>query len=99
PSSHQNVLHYCKELGVDLELFINENKMAWIQDDAILDGKPIRNGEFTTNMRGFMAELMGKAMTEVELDQPFTNEEAEIVLGLIRSFGDLGPDMRYTGSD
>lgn len=99
PSTHKNVLHYCQELGVDLELFINENKMAWIQDDAILDGKPIRNGEFTTNVRGFMAELMAKAMTEVELDQPFSNEEAELVLGMIRSFGDLGSDLRYTGSD
>lgn len=99
PSSHKNVLHYCKELGVDLELFINENKMAWIQDDAIMGGKPIRNGEFTTNVRGFMAELMAKAMTELELDQPFTNEEAELVLSMIRSFGDLGADLRYTGSD
>ena len=28
PSSHKNILGYCKELGVDLEVFINENKMA-----------------------------------------------------------------------
>ena len=70
PSTHTNVLHYCKELGVDLELFINENKMAWIQDDNIMGGKPIRNAEFTTNVRGFMAELMSKAMSEVQLDQP-----------------------------
>src|SRR5690606_37253816 len=99
PSSHKNVLHYCQELGVDLELFINENKMAWIQDDAIMGGKPIRNGEFTTNVRGFMAELMAKAMTELELDQPFTNEEAELVLSMIRSFAYLGAELSYTGSD
>ncbi|OGT70250.1 MAG: hypothetical protein A3H44_00970 [Gammaproteobacteria bacterium RIFCSPLOWO2_02_FULL_57_10] len=98
PSTHTNVLHYCKELGVDLELFINENKMAWIQDDNIMGGKPIRNGEFTTNVRGFMAELMAKAMTDVELDQPFTDDEAGLVLNMIRAFGDLGPDNRFTGS-
>lgn len=98
PSTHSNVLHYCKELGVNLELFINENKMAWIQDDAIMGGKPIRNAEFTTNVRGFMAELMSKAMTELELDQPFTDEEAGLVMNMIRAFGDLGPDNRFTGS-
>ena len=98
PSTHTNVLHYCKELGVDLELFINENKMAWIQDDNIMGGKPIRNAELTTNVRGFMAELMNKAMSEVELDKPFTDEEAELVLQMIRAFGDLNAEGRYTGS-
>jgi len=98
PSTHSNVLHYCKELGVELEMFINENKMAWIQDDNIMGGKPIRNMEFTTNVRGFMAELMSKAMTDLELDQPFSDDEAEIVMGMIRAFGDLGPDNRFTGS-
>ena len=83
PSTHSNTLHYCKELGVNLELFINENKMAWIQDDAVMGGKPFRNAEFTTNVRGFMAELMSKAMTDLELDQPFTDEEAELVMGMI----------------
>ena len=63
-----------------------------------MGGKPIRNAEFTTNVRGFMAELMSKAMTDLELDQPFTDEEAELVMGMIRAFGDLGRDNRYTGS-
>lgn len=98
PSTHSNVLHYCKELGVELEIFINENKSAWIQDDDILDGKPIRNRDLSTNVRGFMAELMAKAMLEGELDQPFSDEEAEIVMGLIRSFGDLDSEFQYKGS-
>ncbi len=76
PSTHSNVLHYCKELGVELEMFINENKAAWIQDDNILGGKPFRNRELSTNVRGFMAELMAKAMQDGDLDQPFSNEEA-----------------------
>lgn len=98
PSTHSNVLHYCKELGVELELFINENKAAWVQDDNVLGGKRIRNRELSTNVRGFMAELMAKAMQDGDLDQPFSDDEAGIILSIIRTFGDLDRDLKYTGS-
>ena len=99
PSTHSNVLHYCKELGVELEMFINENKAAWVQDDNVMGGKPMRNRELSTNVRGFMAELMAKAMQDGELDEPFSDDEAEIVLSLIRTFGDLDSNYKYNGSD
>jgi monoamine oxidase len=98
PSSHRNVLHYCKELGVELEFFINENKETYIQDDAMLDGKPIKNREFTTNARGFMAEIMAKNFTNAELDQPFDQWEVEALMRALRRMGDLDEDMLYKGS-
>lgn len=98
PSTHRNVLHYCEELGVELEVFINENKMAWIQDDAMLGGKPIRNIEFSTNARGFLAEFMAKALTKSELNTEFSRDEIETLLGMIQNFGDLNEDMLYQGS-
>ena len=98
PSSHRNVLHYCKELGVELEFFINENKETYIQDDAMLDGKPIKNREFTTNARGFMAEIMAKNFTTAELDQPFDQWEVEALMRALRRMGDLDEDMLYKGS-
>ena len=97
-STHRNLLKYCKELGVELEIFINENKTAYVQDDAMLGGKPLRNIEYTTHARGFLAELLAKAMTEEEMDQPFTETEAENLMSLIRSFGDLSEDNLYQGS-
>jgi monoamine oxidase len=98
PSSHRNVLHYCKELDVELEIFINENKEAYIQDDAMLDGKPIKNREFTTNARGFMAEIMAKNFTSAELDQPLDEWETEALMRVLRNMGDLDEDMVYRGS-
>ncbi len=98
PSTHRNVLHYCQELGVELEIFINENKQAWVQDDAMLGGKPVRNGEYTTNLRGHMAELFAKFLKPEELDQPFTESELETLVAVIRNFGDLDEDMLYKGS-
>jgi monoamine oxidase len=98
PSTHRNLLKYCKDLGVELEIFINENKEAYLQDDAMLGGKPIKNCEFTTNARGFMAEIMAKNFTPEELSQPLDEYEAESLLGAIRSFGDLKPGDVYKGS-
>ena len=98
PSIHRNVLAYCKELGVELEVFINENKTSYVQDDNLLGGKAIRNIDYTTNMRGFMAELLAKSLTIEEMNAPFTVREAETLLGMIRSFGDLGEDDLYRGS-
>ncbi len=98
PSTHENVLHYCRQLGVELEIFINENKRAWVQDDNLLDGQPVRNGELSTHLRGFMAHMMHRGFTEAELDEPFTDEEAEKLLSLFRSFGDLNNEGEYTGS-
>jgi monoamine oxidase len=99
PSTHRNLLHYCRELGVELEVFINENKEAYLQDDAMLGGKPIKNTEFTTNAHGFMAEIMAKNFTATQLDQPFDEWEAEALLNAIRAFGDLSAGYLYKGSD
>lgn len=74
PSTHRNLLNYCRELDVELELFINENKHCYFQDDNVFGGKPIRNGEYSTHVRGFLAELFAKCFTKAELDAPFTNE-------------------------
>ena len=98
PSTHNNVLLYCRELGVELEMFINENKAAYFQDDNLMGGKPIRNREFSTNVRGFLAELFGKLFSETELMESFTTEEAETLLSVVSNFGDLDEQMRYAGS-
>jgi monoamine oxidase len=98
PSSHKNILHYCKELGVELELFINENKHALVHDPELNGGKPMRNIDISTNLKGFMAELMFKGFNSAELDQPFTEAEAEKMLTVIRQFGDLNAAGKYTGS-
>jgi monoamine oxidase len=98
PSSHKNILNYCKELGVELELFINENKHALVHDPDLNGGKPMRNIDISTNLKGFMGELMFKGFNNAELDQPFSNDEAEKMLAVIRQFGDLDASGRYHGS-
>lgn len=98
PSQHKHVLHYCRELDVDLEMFINENKHALVHDPDLNGGKPMRNLDISTNLKGFMGELMHKGFTETELDMPFSDEEAEKMLQVINAFGDLNSEGKYTGS-
>ena len=32
PGTHTSLLHYCRELDVPLEIFVNENRNAWVHD-------------------------------------------------------------------
>lgn len=98
PSIHSTVLKYCKELNVDLEIFVSESKTGWVQDDAMLDGKPVRNTDYTTSMHGFLSEMLAKALTGPELNASFSESEIETLMGMLRSFGDLDEDMLYKGS-
>ena len=98
PTSHRSLLAYCKELGVELEVFIGENNNAFLQDDALASGKPLRMNDYKTNMRGFLSEMLAKSMSEQQMDEPFTETEAENLLSVIRSFGDLSEGDLYQGS-
>ena len=98
PSFHNNLLSYCKELGIELEVFVGENNNAYFQDEALLGGKRVRVNDYKTNIRGFMGEMLAKSMSEQEMDDPLTEREAENLLSIIRSFGDLGESDLYTGS-
>src|ERR1700722_19026221 len=46
PGHHSALLGYCRELGVALAPFINDNRNAWVQDDALYNGRRIRNRDF-----------------------------------------------------
>jgi monoamine oxidase len=99
PADHQRLLGYCRELGVPLEIFVNENRNAWIQDDRMLAGRPIRNREYVTDVRGFMSELLAKCVSEDALDRPFDGLDIDRVRQFASAFGDLDDDLAYHGSE
>ena len=98
PGHHTALLGYCREFGVALEFFVNENRNAWVQDDAGFDGKPVRNREYMTDARGFMAELLAKAVDAKALTAPFTADDGERLREFARAYGDLGAGFAYQGS-
>jgi len=98
PAHHQHVLHYCREFAVPLEIFVNVNYHAWVQDPDAFGGKPIRMRQYMADARGFMSELLAKSINRAEFDQPFSAEDAERLLAFVQAYGDLDPNYLYKGS-
>lgn len=98
PTSHKNLLAYCKELNIELEVFVGENNNAYVQDRVLMGGNPVRMNDYKTNFRGFLSEMLAKSMSEQQMDEPFTEAEAESLLNLLRAFGDLSEGDLYQGS-
>jgi monoamine oxidase len=98
PGSHTTLLGYCKELGVELAPFINDNRNAWVQDDEAFGGRAVRNREYVTDARGFLAELTAKCLSTGKLDAAVTKDDADKVIAFLRGFGDLDDSNTYRGS-
>ncbi|MDZ7668011.1 MAG: FAD-dependent oxidoreductase [Gammaproteobacteria bacterium] len=98
PAHHEHLLHYCKTLGVPLEMFINVNYHAWVHDPQCFDGAPVRMREYFADARGFMTELISKAVNKAEFEAAFTDHDAERLLAFLRAYGDLDENNLYKGS-
>jgi monoamine oxidase len=98
PGHHVNLLSYCKELDVELEPFINDNRNAWVQDDAMFGGKPIRAREYMSDSRGFVAELLSKSMKPDQFAAPMTKDDYDRLREYVKYLGTLDPNFKYVGS-
>jgi monoamine oxidase len=98
PAHHNHILHYCKELDVPLEMFINVNYHAWVHDPGAFGGRPVRMREYMADARGFMTELISKAVNKADFDAAFSDYDAERLLAFLRAYGDLDEDQLYRGS-
>src|SRR4051812_23903534 len=98
PGHHVNLLSYCKELDVELEPFINDNRNAWVQDGAMFDGKPIRAREYMSDSRGFVAELLSKSMKPDQFAAPMTKDDYERLREYVKYLGTLDPNFKYVGT-
>ncbi len=98
PYHHTALLGYCKEFGVPLEVRVNENRAAYFQDDKAFGGQPILNRRVVNDSRGYISELLAKAISQRSLDQDISDLDQERLMSFVRSFGSLGDGDRYTGS-
>ncbi len=95
---HSRVLHYCRELSVELELIINENKAGYFRVAALAQRGPLRLRQFQASLRGGIAELLAKNLAAGSSQGVIPPAEIPGVLALLAQFGDLGSDLRFTGS-
>jgi monoamine oxidase len=98
PPHHRAILSYCRAFGVPLEVMVNDNRAALFQDDRAFGGKPVVARRVINDGRGFIAELLAKAIDGTALDGAVAAEDKERLLAFVRSFGALRADDRYQGS-
>lgn len=100
PHHHQLTLHYCKELGVPIEIYNNVNEGAYYfsEGKGPLSNKKIRIREIHNDMRGYMCELLAKAIDQNKVDMAMTREDAQKVIEYLRAEGGLDIDKLYKAS-
>ena len=98
PHHHRALLSYCKEFDIALEVFTNDNRAALFHNRERFGGRPHAGRQVRTDVRGYVAELLAKAIDRNALDDELTGEDRERVLDMLVAFGDLDPDRLYKGS-
>lgn len=103
---HHVTIDYCRELGVELEPFVNANAEAFLwRPGTPLDGVLVKHRAAKADSLGYVAELLAKATDAGALDAELRPEEKTALLGLLTSMGGIGPrvpgdpaaSFRYTG--
>jgi monoamine oxidase len=99
PSHHREILNYCREFGVPLQILVNEDRASYFQDDQVFGGQAVLNRRVVNDSRGYMAELLAKAINQKALDTEIQTEDRERLLEFVSSYGDLKEDYRYQGTE
>ena len=98
PGHHKRILHYCKTLGIELQVKANFSRPAYIHNTNEFGGKPMRVGQYFADARGFMSELLFKAVDKNAFDEPLSEEDKERLLRLSKLYGDLDSKGSYKGT-
>ena len=99
PHHHEFLLGYCREFGVALETFVNDNRAALLQSPTSMGGEPVIARRIHADTRGHIARLLATAINQGALDQELSAADRTRVLGMLVRFGDLDNNFNYNGSD
>ncbi|HEX7829700.1 MAG TPA: FAD-dependent oxidoreductase [Thermoanaerobaculia bacterium] len=102
PYHHTAILHYCTELGVPLEVYTMMTRANFFERAASWGGKPQVNRQIANDTRGYISELLAKAINKGALDEDLRSKSTDKcgMLNLLSVFGDVDPadDWNYLGS-
>ncbi|MDE0059278.1 MAG: FAD-dependent oxidoreductase [Defluviicoccus sp.] len=98
PHHHRTVLSYCKAFGVELEVFTNDNRAALYHDPERFGGRTVTARRAVSDIRGYIAEMLAKAVSAASLDSALTAGEKKLLVEMLADYGDLDDGGRYRGS-
>jgi len=99
PNAHHGILGYCKELGVRLERFVDDDTVMFGEDPSLgaLRGERLMLREVQSDMWGQTAELLAKAVDQGSLDSMLTAEDKDRLITFLVRAGYLGnADLLYS---
>lgn len=99
PSIHTHLLKYCQELGVLLEVEVNTSRSTFMQADAMNGGKPVQQRQVIHDTRGYISELLVKAIDKHTLDDALTPTDIAKLREFLGHFGALNGKGIYESSE
>lgn len=104
PYHHRRVLNLCKELGVELEVYVMSSDANVYRDREIFARSQPRR-RVATDAQGYISELLADAIRKGALDTELAEKgladekSKQKLLGLLLNFGDLDKETyQYDGS-
>src|SRR6187402_1986086 len=98
PHSHHGILGYCKELGVPLQVFLNDADGNYFYYEGTsagsLSNKKIRMREVKADLAGQVNELLIKAVDQQKLDTTLTAEDQKRLTSYLIGQGYLDSTTR-----
>jgi monoamine oxidase len=97
-------LDYCRELGVPVEAFTNQNANAFLYNSATMSGAE-RYRTAKADVYGYVSELLIKATSQGALDDTLTADDKARIISFLQSWGAVsrttglysgGPNRGYT---
>src|ERR1051325_6132787 len=100
PYTHTGVLNYCKELGVPLQIFVNEADASYFYFEGAAAGSlantRVRLREIKADLIGHTNELLVKAIDQRRLDLPLSDDDKQRFVTFLVAHGYLdSSDHRY----
>jgi len=95
---HEFLLGYCREFGIALETFTNDNRAALLHSTSSFGGQPIIARHVRADSRGNIARLLAMAVNQNALDLELSATDKTNVLEMMRQLGDLDSNFDYAGS-
>lgn len=95
---HELLLGYCREFGIALETFTNDNRAALMHSNNSFGGQPIISRRIHADTRGNIARLLATAVNQGALDAELTASDKIRILGMLSNFGSLDVSANYNGT-
>ena len=95
PYHHIALLELCRELKVALQPYIMETRANHFQTNEAFDKKYVKNRQLANDTRGYIAELLAKAVNKHCLDDTLSETDRKALLSLLETFGNVSEKSSY----